>query len=341
MCCGRWGVGAKRPTVVHDLIVATLSAGPVGFGDLVGHTDAELLSKATRKDGNILKPAATALRIERFYLKAPVGGAEIWTAPTGPAGSAHSDSDSRANSMVLLSSDASAVDEDLWWWSILTTNVDSASPSGAPVKISELWPAPPSSTQMLVATLQRTEPTGGVHLGSNGYGHLGTTPRRPHGRSSLKCVNGSKAASCLTLWNSSLPLEVGTVGTAPRAGAKNFTLLAAAPVLSSRWTLLGDLTKLVPCSPQRFVSESLLGVHHGTNRVSADGALAAEAGLSFTVLGSAGERVPVTVVAPPTVESEDRTTPLAGTIIVVDVVVAASGETKVECANASCTQNAQ
>ena len=61
----RWGVGAKRPTVVHDLIVSTLSAGPVGFGDLVGNTDAQLLAMATRKDGNILKPAATALRIER------------------------------------------------------------------------------------------------------------------------------------------------------------------------------------------------------------------------------------------------------------------------------------
>ena len=41
-------------------------------------------------------------------------------------------------------------------------------------------------------------------------------------------------------------------------GAKNFTLFAAAPMLSNGWALLGDLTKLVPCSPQRFVAHSTL-----------------------------------------------------------------------------------
>ena len=87
------------------------------------------------QDGNILKPAATALRIERFYLKAPVGGAEIWAAPTGPAGSAHSDLDSRANSMVLLSGDGSEADQDLWWWSILATNVDATSPRWGPLSV--------------------------------------------------------------------------------------------------------------------------------------------------------------------------------------------------------------
>ena len=46
----RWGVGATRPTVLHDLIVATLSAGPIGFGDLVNHTDAQLLGLALRED---------------------------------------------------------------------------------------------------------------------------------------------------------------------------------------------------------------------------------------------------------------------------------------------------
>jgi hypothetical protein len=46
----RWGVGATRPTVLHDLIVATLSAGPIGFGDLVNHTDVQLLGLALRGD---------------------------------------------------------------------------------------------------------------------------------------------------------------------------------------------------------------------------------------------------------------------------------------------------
>lgn len=148
----RWGVGAKRPTVVHDLIVSVVSAGPVGFGDLIGNTNAELLAMATRKDGNILKPAATALRIERWYKKALLGGAEIWAATTGPAGSSSSKIDARANSMVLMGDETPQVTL-LWWWSIMSTNVDGEAPSGAPLKVSDLWPAPASYTKMLVVML--------------------------------------------------------------------------------------------------------------------------------------------------------------------------------------------
>ena len=281
---------------------------------------------ATRKDGNILKPAATALRIERHYLNAPVGGAEIWVAPTGPAGSAQSEKDARANSMVLLGNDEmfEGADKALWWWSILATNVDGAAPSGAPLKTSELWPAPASATQLLVATLQRTEATG--DLGSSGYDKLVDTTPKP----GPTCTNGSKASTCLTLWDATTPLAVGTVGTAPTDGAKNFTLLAAAPVLSTGWTLLGDLTKLVPCSPQRFVAPGTLDA-----LLDVDLTGAAAADLAFTVLGSPGEKVPVTVVAP----STDAAAPLAGTIVVVDVVVGAGGAAKVEClATAGCKQ---
>ena len=46
----RTGAGARRPTVVHDLIVSTLSGGPVGFADLMNHTNASLLAMATRAD---------------------------------------------------------------------------------------------------------------------------------------------------------------------------------------------------------------------------------------------------------------------------------------------------
>lgn len=59
----RWSVGAMRPTVVHDIIVATATAGPVGFGDLVNQINAHLLKKAIRKCGTILKPASAALRL--------------------------------------------------------------------------------------------------------------------------------------------------------------------------------------------------------------------------------------------------------------------------------------
>merc|ERR1719506_2055354 len=56
-----------RPNVQHDAIFTTLSTGPFGIGDMLGCTNATLIAAATRSDGVILKPAAAALRIDRFY----------------------------------------------------------------------------------------------------------------------------------------------------------------------------------------------------------------------------------------------------------------------------------
>lgn len=234
----RWGVGARRPTVVHDLLVATLSTGPVGFGDLVNGTDAVLLSRAVRKDGTILKPASTALRVDRYYRRAPIGGAEIWAAVTGPAGSSDSTVDSRANSMAMLDeSKTDLADDDLWWWVILATNVDGRLPNGAALRTAELWPTPSSGVQFLVATVEHTAE--GAHEPSTG----------------TVCANGALASSCLTLWNAERPLDVGTSGVQSEA-LKNFSLFAAAPVLANGWVLLGDMSKFVPCSPQRCVRQT-------------------------------------------------------------------------------------
>ena len=247
----RTGAGARRPTVVHDLIISTLSAGPVGFADLVNHTNASLLGMATRQvgngafslpllvicrhlehltddrcqpphqDGTILKPAATALRVERYYKPAPFRppafGSEIWTAVTGPAGSADSTTDARANSLARLGEEDEAEDDaaegrggggsgpDVWWWAVLATQVDgSLQPSGAPLAIAELWPRPTPGSQLLVSTVQGTTTAGGNTPG----------PGTP-------CVNGSAASSCLTLWDASTPLAVGTTGApAPNSPIK-------------------------------------------------------------------------------------------------------------------------
>lgn len=304
----RTGAGARRPTVVHDLIVSTLSAGPVGFADLLNHTNATLLSMATRQDGTILKPAATALRVERYYKPAPLGGQELWTAVTGPAGSADSASDARANSAAQLGEkDGTSGNGTTWWWSVFATQVDGGLPSGAPLQIAELWPRPRHGTQLLVSLVQGTTTTGG---NTPGPGRV--------------CVNGSAATSCLTLWDASKPLPVGTTGAGADAPQpkQNFTLFAAAPILGNGWTLLGDLSKLVPCSPQRFVAPSVAAAPS-----DADLASVAGHGLTFTVLGSAGELVAVSVVAP----SKKIGSPLEGTVVVIDVVIGRGGSAKVEC----------
>ena len=272
----------------------------------------------------VLKPAFTALRIERYYRPAPHGGAEIWAAVTGPAGSAHSAEDARANSMAQLGDEATTAEGALWWWSILATDVDGGLPSGSPLQVAELWPPPTPGTQLLVATLQHTTEQSEALYGltSNGYGGLGVTPGPGPGPA---CVSGSVASSCLKLWDASTPLPVGTEGTAPKDGAKNFTLFAAAPVLSSGWTLVGDLSKLVPCSPQRFVAPSTrsLGAPLDTDLTGGTAA-----GLKFTVLGSPKEKVSVTVVAPP----KAGKSALDGHIMVVDAVVGTNGEATVQCA---------
>ena len=77
-----------RPNVLHDAIFTTLSTGPFGIGDMLGHTNASLVAAATRADGTILKPAAAALRVDRFYTvpsPAPSPPAPS-PAPPGPPG---------------------------------------------------------------------------------------------------------------------------------------------------------------------------------------------------------------------------------------------------------------
>ena len=54
------------------------------------------------------------------------------------------------------------------------------------------------------------------------------------------------------VWDHSHPLNLSTAaGTALR---RSFRLLGAAPILSTGWALLGELGKVVPVSPQRFVA---------------------------------------------------------------------------------------
>jgi hypothetical protein len=193
--------------------------------------------------------------------------------------------------------------------------------------VAELWPPPAPGTQLLVARLQHTTEQSEALFGltSNGYGGLGVTPGPGPGPGPA-CVSGSVASSCLQLWDASTPLPVGTAGTAPKDGAKNFSLFAAAPVLSSGWTLVGDLSKLVPCSPQRFVAPSTrtLGAPLDTD-LTGD----TVAGLKFTVLGSPKEKVSVTVVAP----SKAGMPVLDGRVMVVDVAVGTNGEATVQCAS--------
>ena len=124
-------------------------------------------------------------------------------------------------------------------------------------------------------------------------------------------------------WN---PLNVST---APAAGLhRSFKLQSAAPVLDSGWTLLGDLSKVVPVSPQRFVAEA-----GGAAPQEADLALAGGKGLQFSVIGASGEVVNVTLVAPPKVDGRRV---LDGVIVEVQVRLGEAGRAEVRCEKDAC-----
>src|SRR5581483_3252326 len=52
------------------ILLQTLSAGPVGFGDALGREDRPNLLRAVRADGVILKPDAPIVPLDRSYLDA-------------------------------------------------------------------------------------------------------------------------------------------------------------------------------------------------------------------------------------------------------------------------------
>jgi len=162
-----------------------------------------------------------------------------------------------------------------------------------------------------------------------------------------QCKEESTAAACgLVLWQAGTPLDPATTGPGPADGAhtRNFTLYAAAPVLSSGWTLVGDLSKFVPCSPQRFVAEAvdrtLAGAPHDRDLTGRGGDVSrgsggVEGSLAFSVIGSVGEVVQVTVVAPP---ADASASPLDGKVVVVPVTIGASRRAEVTCMSGKCKQ---
>lgn len=57
-----------RSTETNNLLLSTLSAGPVGIGDAIGSEDKDNLLKAVRADGAIVKPDVPIVPLDRSYL---------------------------------------------------------------------------------------------------------------------------------------------------------------------------------------------------------------------------------------------------------------------------------
>ena len=86
----------SRAYIEHELVIALLTSGPVGFGDSLPHpgfagTNVTRLLLASRNDSILLKPAHTALRLDvappnpEGAPRAALKNMEVWAAPCVPS----------------------------------------------------------------------------------------------------------------------------------------------------------------------------------------------------------------------------------------------------------------
>ena len=125
-------------------------------------------------------------------------------------------------------------------------------------------------------------------------------------------------------------------------GCRYWSLYSVAPVLAGGYALLGDQSKYVSVSPQRFVTaRATTAASEGASDALVESELMSTAsGLSFGVIGTAAEKVRVTMLVPGAGDGDDSMEGrLAGKIESVDVTLGASGEATVVCAAGACKQS--
>ena len=139
-----------RKYIDHELIIALLTCGPVGFGDSLPNkgflgTNVTKLLQTSRSDGVLLKPAHTALRLDVAPpnpggpARAGFKALEVWAAAavpsrpsvagyarTGASGLLSAATDRRANSLARLAHVNGSTDTaERWWYTLLATDVSS------------------------------------------------------------------------------------------------------------------------------------------------------------------------------------------------------------------------
>ena len=111
--------------------------------------------------------------------------------------------------------------------------------------------------------------------------------------------------------------------------------------------MLGEQDKYVAVSPQRFATAvGIVAYDEDTSDAMVEAELQPNGGegLSFTVLGAAGETVSVSVLAPRAPDLTDMRTgeqrlvaAMAGKIVVLNVTLGMDGRASVACSKGDCT----
>jgi hypothetical protein len=254
---------------------AALSAGPVGFGDGVGFTNATLLNMTCRADGVLLQPSLPAAPIEAWFAAdARLSGASarIASAPSFiPAAAA-------AAALPAPFAHAFPYPAPYAWVSALALDVADA-----------FALAPCDFVPPLVAA-----PAARV----GGYVVSRLSPGLA--ASAAACADGAPAARCARPFSAAAPVDARTGAGANRSVAHE--LFSFAPVFEGGWALVGEVDKFVRASPARFAAVTP-GPAPGCATPAARGA-----SLCVAAVGAPREALVVVLLAP---EGVVRAVPLA------------------------------
>jgi hypothetical protein len=322
---GRFAVGGcpwtpdhETPAAALHVVIALMSTGPVGISDMEGGTNVTLITRAitevntrlspkfpcrpisTQKDdfrrqaqqkrdenslqrvsrfhtqdGTLLKPSKPITLIDSGLAATSAGPGHTAALP-GPSGEIYATysaaTTATATAAAIRPDDTTAKAAIAYYFVSFKMTAEFG------VSKRDFYPALPTSQAKTTALVYREFAEG------------------------AGCVNGSAVHTCVTAVSADTPHQVFT---APRSDLSNVTggtdfapaVFTVWPVCASGFVLLGDLSKYVALSAQRFSHVECTAT-----------------GVSATVVGSSGEEVTVTAVTKTTVVVRKVVIPPAGSV---------------------------
>ena len=282
-----WSPDHESVAAPLHVVIALMSTGPVGISDMIGGTNVSLIKRTITGDGTLLKPAKPLSSIDSALAAGKGTSADLAQSRT-PDG--HRDS--------LFSAAAAAAPSGQVYSTYTAAAGTPASPvpgsPGAPG-----WTSPTVSSWIFVSFLMKAE-------FSLGVGDFFPAPKsgpklvhREFGTGTV-CANGTAASTCVSSKPIVLPKSDASNVTGGTDFAPAVTTVWPADTCASGYIFLGDLTKYVAASSLRFSKVACTAT-----------------GVSTTVHGVEGERVPITVIAKEMVLTKEVTIPASGSISVV------------------------
>ena len=273
-----WSPDHESVAAPLHVVIALMTTGPVGISDMIGGTNVSLIKRTITEDGTLLKPAKPLSSVDAALAAGRGTSADL----------------------ALPESTATAAPNGQVYSTFTAAEGEPSAPvPGKPGTKAYTYPA--VSSWIFVSFLMKAKydiPASDFYPAIEKGAKL---VHRTFGTGEV-CANGTAASACVS--------TAATTIVAPMSDMTNVTGgTDFAPAVITVWPdscasgyiFLGDLTKYVAASSLRFGKVTCTAT-----------------GLSATVYGAEGEKVPVTVIAKSTVLVVDVTIPAAG---FVDIAV--------------------